>query len=161
MENTARTFAITQHGSQMYGDKPYSYHLDRVAEIAKQFMPTYWDELEQTEALALAYLHDVGEDTQVGAEEIIALFGAKIEGLVDNISDEAGPTRKERKRKTWHKIRRDKKSVFIKLCDRLANVSEGGKLDMYRNEMSLFEAALYVPGEFEELWAAINEKLFA
>lgn len=31
MTNKARDFAIKWHGNQVYGDKPYVYHLDQVA----------------------------------------------------------------------------------------------------------------------------------
>lgn len=36
MTNKARDFAIKWHGDQKYGDKPYVYHLDQVAEIVSK-----------------------------------------------------------------------------------------------------------------------------
>src|SRR5690606_7510233 len=90
MKTKARTFAIEQHGTQMYGDKPYVCHLDKVAEIVETFMPTHWSDSEKNDALVLAYLHDVGEDTKVSAETLIEEFDQRMEQLVDNISDAEG-----------------------------------------------------------------------
>jgi guanosine-3',5'-bis(diphosphate) 3'-pyrophosphohydrolase len=36
--NRARAFAVAAHGDQMYGDQPYSFHLDMVAEILAAFV---------------------------------------------------------------------------------------------------------------------------
>ena len=34
-------FAVLYHGTQKYGDKPYSYHLEKVAEISKTKFQLY------------------------------------------------------------------------------------------------------------------------
>jgi (p)ppGpp synthase/HD superfamily hydrolase len=66
MKQKARTWAISQHGNQKYGEHPYSVHLDAVANIAKPF-----GELAEV----VAYLHDVVEDTDVTIEQVSAEFG--------------------------------------------------------------------------------------
>ena len=59
-----REFAIDAHGDQMYGDFPYSLHLDAVAKLAYQtgYGPY---------TVAGGYTHDVDEDTKYGIEDII------------------------------------------------------------------------------------------
>ena len=49
----ARSFAIAAHGDQMYGDHPYSVHLDTVAELLAPF---------GEEAQIVGYLHDKAAD---------------------------------------------------------------------------------------------------
>lgn len=59
-----RNFAIEAHGDQMYGDRPYSYHLDQVRDLIKALG---YDEHTQ----AAGFLHDVPEDTNKTKREII------------------------------------------------------------------------------------------
>jgi len=58
----AKEFAIKAHGTQKYGKMPYEYHLQQV--VSKL---THWRDLGQwnitDEMLAVAWLHDVLEDT--------------------------------------------------------------------------------------------------
>lgn len=146
-DDDVRTFANTAHGDQKYGkDKPYSYHLDKVYDNAVKFGGS------RTAQIA-ARLHDVLEDTSVPYETIEEKFGkdvADVVQLVSNLPDKA---------ETYRRIRTNPDAVFVKLCDRLANVSEGQKNDKYRKEQPLFKSILYRPGEFDELWNAIEERL--
>lgn len=169
--SNARDYALNAHAEQKYGDKPYAYHLDQVAALAEQYWPprdaaikptvSFGDKhsINYAEIIAAAYLHDTIEDTTVTHKDLQGKFGHDVAKIVYNVSDEPGKNRAERKLNTWHKIRSDPRSIYIKLCDRLANVSVGGKLDMYRKEHAVFKAALYTPGHFEQLWDAIEHKL--
>ena len=87
----ARTFAVAAHGDQKYGDQPYSFHLDAVAEILAPF---------GEQAQIAGYLHDVVEDTPVQLEAVRREFGDKISECVALVTDEKGANRKERKRRT-------------------------------------------------------------
>ncbi len=73
----AKTFAILSHGSQLYGDgTPYRTHLKRVAKF-----------FSGSHTLgAIAWLHDVVEDTNISLITIDALFGSVITRAVDAIS---------------------------------------------------------------------------
>lgn len=158
----AKEFALKAHGDQKYGDKPYEYHLqkvvDNVIDNINELDGLYWFN-PITIAIATAWLHDTLEDTKVTATDFERAGISDVVQFVINVTDAPGANRKERKLNTWHKIRRSEISIYVKLCDRLANVSEGGKLDMYREEMPLFEAALYFPGQFEGLWEKIRKAL--
>ncbi len=57
MINKAKLFALEKHAGQMYGNKPYEYHLQGVVDNL-----TSRDE----EVIAIAWLHDIMEDTTVG-----------------------------------------------------------------------------------------------
>ena len=100
-----------------------------------------------------AWLHDVIEDTSVTKGDVAKTFGSKVAKIVDLVSNQAS------KEATYKRIRSSKDAVFVKLCDRLANVAEGGKLDMYRKQYQLFSNILYKRGEFDALWKAIEKTL--
>lgn len=181
-----RAFAIEEHGNQMYGDKPYSYHLDQVASIVwgylRQERQLAWFEdrtykpsfeaitKEANELLKLAYVHDVLEDCAIGAEYRLDPNNHRnpleSKGVMREVCDAAallmdrpGVNRKARKRKTWAYIRSDKRVVIVKVADRLANGLNGGKLDMYQKEFPLFEAALY--DERDVLLQPLWDELYA
>jgi (p)ppGpp synthase/HD superfamily hydrolase len=162
---TARDFAIKYHGDQMYGNKPYIYHLEQVAEILK-----YHSDI----LLILAYLHDVIEDTTiVSREEIERLieeqFGAFILECILVLTDEHGENRKERKQKTYAKMAlvNDKRIVALntKGADRLSNVREciltGNTklLNMYKSEHKQFMKSVYRPNQAESIFEELNKLL--
>lgn len=70
----AREFAIQYHGDQKYGDKPYVYHLDMVAN--NLFSAHY-------KVQCVAYLHDVLEDTDCEYETIAYNFGEDVAYAVE------------------------------------------------------------------------------
>lgn len=161
----AREYAIEAHGDQKYGEHDYVYHLDAVAFLAKPY---------GIFAQALAYLHDVGEDTPKTREELAAMFGEDLAQMVEWISDEEGDTRAERKAKTHAKLKglnaalpRELLTLLVKLFDRVSNVrksSHGGnvqKLEMYRGEQPAFKEAVYREGQPEALWAELESLLAA
>ena len=72
MPQEARAFAEQAHEGQMYGEDPYMFHVD---EVANQFQ----DPLLQR----IAYLHDVVEDGRVSVEDIHDRFGEDVGHGVD------------------------------------------------------------------------------
>jgi (p)ppGpp synthase/HD superfamily hydrolase len=137
----AREFAILHHGDQKYGEHPYVYHLDQVAAL-----------LDNDTEKALAYLHDIREDTKVTYEEIVAKFGYFIADCVEFLTDCQGANRKERKKLTNEKLSKlegkYKIVLRVKIADRLANMTESllsdniSKLEMYNKEMEEFFKAV-------------------
>ena len=68
--NQAREFAIAKHGTQKYGDRPYSYHLALVSQVLSDFG------YAADEAIAAAgWLHDTLEDTETAYEVLVSEFG--------------------------------------------------------------------------------------
>jgi len=159
--NTIFRRAAVEFAIQHHGIDYFDTHLIHVANIAL----AYWDETElkskytKDQVFAIAVLHDTIEDTDATKETIHNLFGFIVADAVYRVSDEEGANRKERKAKTYPKIRFRSLSVFIKLCDRLHNIKRHGKLSMYRKEHESFKAALYIKGEFDSLWDEIEKLL--
>jgi len=139
-------YAIQCHGNQKYGSMPYIYHLHKVAQLVKK----WGGSAEQIQA---AYLHDTVEDTDTTLGDIQHNFGSGVAQLVGLLTNQVS------KEATFKRIRTNRSAVLIKLCDRLANVTEGGKLDKYRKEHPLFKSILYKPGEFDGLWNELDRLL--
>lgn len=130
-------FATEAHGDQMYGDKPYIYHLKHVDQVACRFG------LHDNETVRVGcLLHDVVEDTDKTLEEIEYYFGADIAFNVDLVTDIEGKD-KEFLFKT--KTSKSILATIVKLCDRIANVeaciaeNKVNLLKKYVHERELFE----------------------
>ena len=157
MKEQAREFAIERHGDQKYGENPYSLHLDEVANIASK----YGDQ-----AVVVAYLHDVVEDTDTIVEEIELIFDSLTSQCVAILTDESGSNRKERKAKTYKKMAKVsgelELALIVKTADRLANfracVSQinNDLLNMYKNEHAVLRQSVYRPNLCEPLWLEIE-----
>ena len=118
-------FASKHHKGQFYGDKPYMYHLKKVSDVALDF--GYTDE----SILMSCLLHDIIEDTEVSYKDVKENFGEEVAEIVYCVTDELGRNRKERKSKTYKKIRNNPKSIVVKLCDRISNITESMGKDNY------------------------------
>lgn len=157
MLEKARAFAIKAHANQRYGNKPYLHHLEAV--VAN--LAPYGEE-----AKVIGYLHDVVEDTSVSLVEIESLFGPFVACCVSILTDEPGENRKERKIKTYQKMRqvtgKETLALVVKAADRLANIEaciKDGKLDlldMYKGEHMAFSRAVYREDLCEDIWRKIN-----
>ncbi len=162
MLKKARQFALCAHGDQLYGELPYSVHLDAVARILKPYGTT---------AIVIGYLHDVLEDTPVSETMIADQFGARIARCVQLVSDPPGKTRRERKKKANAQLAavdeegEEALALVVKTADRLANLEAcvaGGneeKLEMYRAEHEQFVEAVYRSQLCEDLWKRIRRTI--
>jgi GTP pyrophosphokinase len=121
--NRAYVFAMKAHGAQKRasGD-PYFSHPLEVAAILTEFR------LDDA-TIAAAMLHDTIEDTPVTREELDAMFGVEIGGLVDSLTklnklDFASKhaVQAENFRKLLLAIADDARVLLIKLADRLHNM---------------------------------------
>lgn len=156
----ARVFALSAHDKQMYGDKPYVFHLDQVVALLKDY---------GEDAQVIGYLHDAVEDTAVTVEQVSKLFGAFIARCVDLVSDGPGPDRKSRKAVTYARLAKVKGkaelALVVKAADRLANVRMCIKeqnqelLSVYRQEQPVFFRAAYRAGLCDEFWQELQQLL--
>ena len=134
----ASEFATQRHGAQMYGDKPYIYHLRAVVSTVQAFH--IWNKY----IIAACYLHDVLEDTDTSKAELEAEFGTWVADMVDACTDGVGGNRRERKSRPYGLIPKTLGAVTVKVADRLANVianrveGNAGLSDMYRKEHAGF-----------------------
>jgi (p)ppGpp synthase/HD superfamily hydrolase len=148
----AREYAIKAHGDQMYGENPYVYHLDNVYNKVKEFSN---DPVNH----CVAFLHDVLEDTDISFEELESEFGLTITKAVNGLSDAKGINRKERKLRTYSKIRTNNVSLQVKLCDRICNMEESmgnSYSKMYIKEYDSFKSALYTYPLYSKEWRELD-----
>lgn len=165
----ARFYGSTKHAADTYGGRPYTVHLEAVEEQVKKWWDVGKEEIlfdRYWEMRAAAWLHDVMEDHQVPKTDLVRYFGTYIADVVWRVSDEPGKNRHERHLLTYPKIAALPDAVFLKLCDRIANV-EGGvknnggeKNEMYRREHEGFSIALYRPNVFKPMWDHLEQQLF-
>lgn len=155
MTTKEKAFLLAEqaHHGQQYGLYPYSYHLKQVAEVAEEI--GFDDEI-----VIACLLHDILEDTHLSYNDIKKEFGEDIAELVYAVTDELGRNRKERKERTYPKIKGNPKAIAVKLCDRIANVREAkisfnksfGSSDskmykLYKQEHLEFYDTLYDSGD--------------
>lgn len=162
----AKEIAVKFHGEQTYGDKPYEHHLQSVVNILHRFNfdPENSDDFP---LFVSAWLHDSLEDTELEKSEIENEFGDEIADIVWRVTDEDGANRKERKAKTYLKLKDSEKAIILKLADRIANVesclrNNSNLLQMYQKEHPTFFEKLrpYSTSEkANEMWEYLNKIL--
>lgn len=125
---------LHQSVNQTYGDNlPYGFHLDMVAEGVRDYGHLIC--ASEADVLPLffgAYFHDCIEDARQSYHDVLgrakklfdddhALMAAEI---VYALTNDKGRTRAERAGEKYYKgIRLTPYAPFVKLCDRLANIS--------------------------------------
>lgn len=136
MDNLERALLVAEkvHSNQSYDIYPYMYHIKEVVRIAIDL--GYGEDI----ILACA-LHDALEDSDLSYNDIKKAFGEEVAEIVYCVTDELGRNRKERKRKTYPKIKGNWKATVVKLCDRIANIQHSKNynqkmFDMYKRESS-------------------------
>jgi (p)ppGpp synthase/HD superfamily hydrolase len=161
MKTEARAFAVAAHGDQKYGTAPYVVHLDQVATIVSGVDGG-------GPALAVAYLHDVLEDTDVTPDAVEESFGPFVRRCVEIVTDPPGNSRKERKRLLHERLKGVPEShalaLIVKAADRLANVRTSARdnprlLAMYKEEHPAFRDAAFRPGLCDDLWTEMERHL--
>lgn len=159
----AREFALKAHSNQIYGYiYPYYKHLEDVYNVLLRFG---FNEQKHLKLLIASFLHDTMEDTGTSYSDITKAFDEEVAEIVFCMSDETGRTRKEKKEKTYPKIRSNPDSVILKVADRIANaefsVSEKSKqATMYREEYSEFEYHLRIHNQIDLMWNHLHYVLF-
>jgi len=152
---------LHQSVNQTYGDElPYGYHLDMVAEGVHRY--GYLVCAAEDDVLPLffgAFYHDSIEDARQSYNDVMkrarkmmtpeqALMATEI---VYALTNDKGRTRAERAGEKYYKgIRETPYAPFVKLCDRLANVSYSCSEDsgsdrmkeVYKSEMPHFLTAI-------------------
>ena len=140
---------------------PYEFHLRMVVNVAKKYMhilpknllmreeSTYHNSFikidETHSAIELAcWGHDLIEDTRVSYNDVKNKLGYNAAEIIYAVTNEKGKNRKERANESYYKgIRNTPGAIFVKLCDRIANVQyskmTGSKMfEMYKDENSNF-----------------------
>jgi len=172
MEAKQIAWCIKQHNkvNHMYDNYlPYEFHLRMAANVAKQFQYLLddtvdyhtgkkefssrggYDESETLRSVCIAAVwgHDLIEDTHINFNDIVThLESRAVAEVIYAVSNEKGRNRKERANAKYYEgIRRTKGAVFVKLCDRIANVqysklTKSKMFEMYKNENLEFGVSL-------------------
>ena len=148
----AMVIATKAHEGQTYGDKPYTYHLRRVADIVK---------LNTNDPVceAVAWLHDTLEDTSTTYRDLRKVFGETIADAVLELTESDGYNRLTRQLYTYHRVRQNNIAMVVKLCDRLSNMQESkgkSKGKVYLKEYERFKFALFIPDMWDDLWDQLD-----
>jgi len=133
---------------------PYRFHLEMVASVARRFEYLFVEEnikginrrlVFDYDIPPSCYGHDLLEDTHVSYNDVVDNLGGIAADIIYALTNEKGKTRKERANDKYYQgIRDTEGAVFVKLCDRIANVEYSimtresigicGKLKMYKDE---------------------------
>lgn len=160
----AERFAKFYHRDQTYDEFGYDFHLNMVFTNTINYADNIEPENDNI-VQAAAWLHDILEDTDCSPDLLRKEFGETIFEIVFALTDPKGGNCAERKAAVYKKLQPQRLAVYVKLCDRLANVTHGfntfnrEKIDMYIKEHKAFRDALYIEGEYDSLWAAIERIL--
>lgn len=162
--NHIRQLAHDLHQSvnQTYADiLPYGFHLDMVVEGVRNY--GYLVCVREEDVLPLffgAYFHDSIEDARLSYNDVMRLArnlmtveqALMATEIVYALTNDKGRTRAERAGEKYYKgIRETPYAPFVKLCDRLANITysctgEGNKgnrmKEVYKGEMPHFLSAI-------------------
>ena len=143
--------------NQKYGDKPYSYHLNMVADAAMEYGHLVcFEEKHIIPIIFGAYFHDAIEDARVTYNDVTKIANEYMDDnqalmaveIVYALTDEKGRNREERgSAKHYEDIRNTLYAPFVKWCDRYANfkhsIEIGSRMaKVYWKEMPLFLAKL-------------------
>ncbi|BBI90623.1 metal-dependent phosphohydrolase [Tenacibaculum phage PTm1] len=148
LERRAREFFFKAHNdtNHTYGDKPYTFHLEHTADVARKFGYILETPERISKAIACAYGHDAVSDARVSRNDIYKNLGdidvANI--CSDLVEDMHGYVRDDRNSDAYYaRIKKTVIGVFVKLCDRIANLEngiwEGGTMSIkYKQEIFKF-----------------------
>lgn len=146
-------WCIDQHrNTNHYYDKylPYEFHLRMVVQVAKDFIYLVEKSGEGDidilieDIIMACYGHDLIEDTRVSYNDVKEVLGETAADIVYAVTNEKGKNRKERgNHKYYEGIRNTPYAVFVKLCDRIANVqyskmTKSRMFEMYKKENNQF-----------------------
>lgn len=144
---------------------PYEFHLRMVNQVGHDFKHLvddtkdyytgepyrgpFQDQITLRQACMLAtWGHDLIEDCRVSYNDVKEMMGQEVADIVYAVTNEKGRNRKERANEKYYEgIRNTKGAVFVKLCDRIANVqyskmTKGRMFKMYKEENTEFEKML-------------------
>lgn len=188
MYSESFAWCIDQHAStnHMYDTYlPYEFHLRMVAHVANKYKGLLDDTVDyytgkkeydrgsdvtvtlRTACMQAAWGHDLIEDCRVSYNDVKTHLGQEAADIIYAVTNEKGKNRAERANDKYYEgIRNTKGAVFVKLCDRIANVQyskmTGSRMfEMYKKENSNFMTKLgwaeLKTHEYEPMFAYLQE----
>jgi (p)ppGpp synthase/HD superfamily hydrolase len=150
----AMSLAVTAHEStnHRYNSHPYVLHLSMVVHYAMKYIHLV-KESDRDDVIAACWLHDTIEDCRLTYNDVKSATNQNIADIVYALTNEKGKNRAERgSEKYYEGIRNTPNAVFVKLCDRLANIkyskySKSKMHEMYAKEHDKFLENLHLHKE--------------
>lgn len=153
----AKEIGIKAHAetNHLYDGKPYSTHLEMVEAWANYLLPNIYpyttrENMElHVPILCACWLHDVIEDCRMTYNDVRKATNTHIAELVYAVTNEKGRNRTQRANyKYYLEMSKVRGAVFLKMCDRLANIeysilSKSRMLKMYQDEHDYFMDKIY------------------
>ncbi|MCI0667246.1 MAG: HD domain-containing protein [Methylococcaceae bacterium] len=119
----AAHFAAMKHRDQRRKDHASSPYINHPIAVALLLAET--GQVEDPEVIAAALLHDTIEDTDTRPEELEATFGARVRGIVEEVTDDKSLMKVERKRRQIeHASQLTSGAALVKLGDKISNVTD-------------------------------------
>ena len=119
----AAAFAARKHSTQRRKDvdaSPYINHPLALADVLANE-----GGVTDIEVLCVALLHDTVEDTETVADELAAVFGPAIAGIVLEVTDDKSLPKQTRKDlQVEHASRISAKAKLVKLADKICNLRD-------------------------------------
>jgi (p)ppGpp synthase/HD superfamily hydrolase len=134
-----------------------------VVNVAKNFLyliPTEKQEI----VLAACWMHDVIEDCRQTYSDVKEVLNEEVAEIVYAVSNEKGKNRKERANEKYYEgIKANSLAVFVKLCDKIANIqystiNQSKMLEVYEKEHPYFYQKLYV-SEYQQMFEYLEKLL--
>ncbi len=126
---------------------PYEFHLRMVVQVCKDFnhiAERQWSELE-----VACWGHDLIEDTRVSYNDCRNKLGGYVADIIYAVTNEKGKSRRDRANDDYYfGIIQTEGAIFVKLCDRIANVqysklTKSKMFEMYKKEQPTFKEYLF------------------
>lgn len=163
--NNIALYAMEAHTrtNHMYsGSLPYSYHIKATAEVGKRYLYLVEDTTIHDEIIAACYCHDIIEDARQSYNDVLnETKSTLVAEIVYAVTNEKGKNRSERANdKYYQRIREQEGAVFVKLCDRIANVTYSKlsnnlrMLKLYREENENFLKKIIKDNKYQDM---VNE----
>lgn len=142
-------WCIDQHrNTNHFYDKyiPYEFHLRMVAQAAEDFkhLTPKIVGIDFDSFKLSCYAHDLIEDTRTSYNDVVINLGWFVANVTFAVTNEKGKSRKDRANDKYYEgIRNTEGAIFVKLCDRIANVqyskmTKSGMFEKYKKENTHF-----------------------
>jgi guanosine-3',5'-bis(diphosphate) 3'-pyrophosphohydrolase len=119
----AAQFAAEKHKNQRRKDADASPYINHPLALASVLAVE--GGVETPEVICAALLHDTVEDTETSAEELAAIFGGKVTGIVLEVTDDKSLVKAVRKEEqVRHAPHISPEAKLVKLADKICNLRD-------------------------------------
>ncbi|MCU0444888.1 MAG: phosphohydrolase [Microscillaceae bacterium] len=162
---TSKSYALACHQDthHLYDNQPYQVHLEMVEAVALNFIHLI-PEADREVVLAGCWVHDVIEDCRQTYNDVKTATSEAIAELAYALTNEKGKNRAERANDKYYQgIRETPYAIFVKLCDRIANVQYSQQKNsrmvaVYQQENANFCQKMYA-AQYLEMFIYLEKSL--